>query len=156
MPDASLDNTLILDTSKGPVTIRMRPDVAPDHVARIKELVRDGFYDGLKFHRVIEGFMAQTGCPQGTGTGGSQRGNLKAEFSNVPYKRGVVGMARAADPNSASSQFFIMFADGDFLNGQYTVWGEVTDGMDNVDRIKRGEPPRDPDTIVKAHMAADA
>jgi len=156
MPDASLDNTLILDTSKGPVTIRMRPDVAPDHVARIKELVRDGFYDGLKFHRVIEGFMAQTGCPHGTGTGGSPRGNLKAEFSNVPYKRGVVGMARAADPNSASSQFFIMFADGDFLNGQYTVWGEVTDGMDNVDRIKRGEPPRDPDTIVKAKMAVDA
>jgi len=156
MTDADLDNTLILETSKGPVTIRMRPDVAPGHVARIKELVREGFYDGLKFHRVIEGFMAQTGCPRGTGTGGSPKGNLKAEFSKVPYKRGVVGMARAGDPHSASSQFFIMFDDGDFLNGQYTVWGEVTDGMANVDRIERGEPPRTPDTIVKARMAADA
>ena len=156
MTDADLDNMLILDTSTGPVTIRMRPDVAPGHVARIKELVREGFYDGLKFHRVIEGFMAQTGCPRGTGTGGSPKGNIRAEFSSVPYKRGVVGMARAADPHSASSQFFIMFDDGDFLNGQYTVWGEVTDGMDNVDKIKRGEPPADPDTIVKARMAVDA
>ncbi len=155
MTDANLDNTLILETSKGPVTIKMRPDVAPGHVARIKELVRDGFYDGLKFHRVIEGFMAQTGCPLGTGTGGSPKGHLRAEFSNVPYKRGVVGMARAADPNSASSQFFIMFADGSFLNGNYTVWGEVTDGMENVDQITRGEPPRNPDTIVKARMAGD-
>jgi peptidylprolyl isomerase len=156
MTDTNLDDTLILETSKGPVTIKMRPDVAPGHVARIKELVREGFYDGLKFHRVIEGFMAQTGCPLGTGTGGSPKGHLKAEFSNVPYKRGVVGMARAADPNSASSQFFIMFADGFFLNGNYTVWGEVTDGMDNVDKITRGEPPKTPDTIVKASMAGDA
>jgi peptidylprolyl isomerase len=156
MTDANLNDTLILETSKGPVTIRMRPDVAPGHVARIKELVREGFYDGLKFHRVIDGFMAQTGCPLGTGTGGSPKGHLKAEFSSVPYKRGVVGMARAADPNSASSQFFIMFDNGFFLNGQYTVWGEVTDGMENVDKITRGEPPSNPDTIVKARMAADA
>ncbi len=156
MTDANLADTLILETSKGPVTIRMRPDVAPDHVARIKELVREGFYNGLKFHRVIEGFMAQTGCPRGTGTGGSPKGNIKAEFSNVPYKRGVVGMARAQSPDSASSQFFIMFADGAFLNGNYTVWGEVTDGMENVDKITRGEPPANPDTIVKARMAGDA
>lgn len=157
MTDVDLDNTLILETSKGPVTIKMRPDVAPGHVARIKELVRSGFYDGLKFHRVIDGFMAQTGCPFGTGTGGSpNHPYLKAEFSNVPYKRGVVGMARAADPNSANSQFFIMFADGSFLNGKYTVWGEVTDGMENVDKITRGEPPSNPDTIVKARMAGDA
>lgn len=155
MTDANLENTLILETSKGPVTITMYPDVAPDHVARIKELVREGFYDGLKFHRVIDGFMAQTGCPHGTGTGGSPKGNLKAEFSNIPYKRGVVGMARAGHPDSASSQFFIMFDDGAFLNGQYTVWGTVTNGMENVDKITRGEPPRTPDTIVKAHMAAD-
>jgi peptidylprolyl isomerase len=154
--DANLDNTLILETSKGPVTILMRPDVAPGHVARIKELVREGFYNGLKFHRVIDGFMAQTGCPLGTGTGNSPKGYVKAEFSNVPFKRGVLGMARAADPNSASSQFFIMFANGFFLNGQYTVWGEVTEGMENVDKITRGEPPANPDTIVKARMAGDA
>jgi peptidylprolyl isomerase len=156
MTDANLDDTLILETSKGPVTITMRPDVAPGHVARIKELVREGFYDGLKFHRVIEGFMAQTGCPLGTGVGGSPKGHLRAEFSKVPYKRGVVGMARANDPNSASSQFFIMFDENSHLNGQYTVWGEVTEGMENVDKIKRGEPPRDPDIIVKARMAGDA
>jgi peptidylprolyl isomerase len=156
MSDADLDNTLILETSKGPVTIKMRPDVAPGHVDRIKDLVREGFYNGLKFHRVIDGFMAQTGCPFGTGTGGSPKGHLSAEFSSVPYKRGTVGMARAQDPNSASSQFFIMFADGSFLNGKYTVWGEVTDGMENVDKITRGEPPAHPDTIVKARMAGDA
>jgi peptidylprolyl isomerase len=156
MTDANLDNTLILETTKGPVTIQMRPDVAPAHVAHVKDLVRRGFYNGLKFHRVIDEFMAQTGCPRGTGTGGSELPNLKAEFSNVPYRRGVVGMARANDPNSANSQFFIMFADGFFLNGQYTVWGEVTEGMENVDKIKRGEPVVNPDSIVKARMAGDA
>jgi peptidylprolyl isomerase len=156
MTDASLDNTLLLETTKGPVTIQMRPDIAPGHVARIKGLVRSGFYDGLKFHRVIDGFMAQTGCPRGTGTGGSKLPDLKAEFSNVPYRRGVVGMARTSDPNSANSQFFIMFADGFFLNGQYTVWGEVTEGMENVDKIRRGEPVVNPDSIIKARMAGDA
>ncbi len=156
MTDSTLNNTLILETTKGPVTILMRPDVAPGHVARIKELVRSGFYDGLKFHRVIDGFMAQTGCPRGNGTGSSELPDLKAEFSSVPYRRGVVGMARATDPNSANSQFFIMFADGFFLNGKYTVWGEVTSGMENVDQITRGEPPARPDTIVKARLAADA
>src|SRR5215813_13128563 len=155
-PEADLDNTLLLDTSQGPVTILMRPDLAPGHVARIKELVRSGFYNGLKFHRVIDGFMAQTGCPRGTGTGGSELPDLRAEFSNVPYRRGVVGMARTDDPNSANSQFFIMFADGFSLNGKYTVWGEVTEGMENVDKIKRGEPVLNPDSIVEARIAGDA
>jgi peptidylprolyl isomerase len=153
--DTDLDNTLLLETSKGPVTILMRPDLAPGHVARIKELVRDGFYDGLKFHRVIDGFMAQTGCPQGSGTGGSGR-KLKAEFSKERHVRGTVSMARAQSPDSGDSQFFIVFEDSKWLDGQYTVWGKVTDGMDNVDKIKRSEPVSNPDTIVKARMAADA
>ena len=149
------ENTLILETSKGPVTIAMRPDLAPGHVAQIKALARKGFYDGIKFHRVIEGFMAQTGCPQGTGTGGS--GNkLKAEFSAEKHVRGTVSMARAQDPNSGDSQFFICFADAPFLNKQYTVWGRVIDGMENVDAINRGEPPRQPDKIVSMKVAADA
>ena len=138
------DDTLILETTQGKVTIAMRPDLAPGHVARIKELVRDGFYDGIVFHRVIEGFMAQTGCPQGTGTGGSGR-KLKAEFNKEPHRRGTVSMARAQSPDSGDSQFFICFADASFLNGQYTVWGQVTEGMDNVDKIKRGEPVQNPD-----------
>jgi peptidylprolyl isomerase len=149
-----IENTLQLDTTRGPVTIAMRPDLAPTHVARIKELVRQGFYDGVAFHRVIDGFMAQTGCPQGTGTGGSGQ-KLKAEFSREPHKRGTVSMARAQNPDSGDSQFFICFADARFLDGQYTVWGEVVDGMENVDKIKRGEPVRDPDRIVTARMAAD-
>lgn len=149
------ENTLILDTSKGEVTIQMRPDLAPGHVARIKELVRQKFYDGVKFHRVIDGFMAQTGCPHGTGTGGSGQ-KLKAEFSREKHVRGTVSMARAQNPDSGDSQFFICFAESPWLNGQYTVWGQVTGGMDNVDKIKRGEPVVDPDTIVKARMAADA
>jgi peptidylprolyl isomerase len=149
------DNTLILDTTKGPVTIEMRPDLAPVHVARIKELVREGFYDGVAFHRVIDGFMAQTGCPHGTGTGGSGQ-KLKAEFSREKHVRGTVSMARAQNPDSGDSQFFICFADAPWLNNQYTVWGQVTAGMENVDKIKRGEPVSDPDRIVKAHMAADA
>ena len=152
---ADTENTLILETTQGPVTIEMRPDLAPGHVARIKELVREGFYDGIVFHRVIEGFMAQTGCPQGTGTGGSGK-KLKAEFNKEPHVRGTTSMARAASPDSGDSQFFICFDDASFLNGQYTVWGKVTSGMENVDKIKRGEPVQNPDKIVKARMAADA
>ena len=153
MSDA--ENTLILETTKGTVSIAMRPDLAPGHVARIKELVRAGFYDGLTFHRVIDGFMAQTGCPHGTGTGGSGQ-KLKAEFSKEKHVRGTVSMARAQNPDSGDSQFFICFADAPHLNGQYTVWGKVTAGMDNVDKIKRGEPVPDPDRIVTARMAGDA
>ena len=149
------ENTLILETSQGTATIALRPDLAPSHVARIKELARAGFYDGTPFHRVIEGFMAQGGDPTGTGTGGSGK-KLKAEFNREPHVRGTVSMARAQSPDSGDSQFFICFDDASFLNGQYTVWGKVTDGMENVDKIKRGEPVKDPDKIVKAHMAADA
>ena len=151
----SSDNTIVLETTKGNVTIAMRPDLAPNHVARIKELVQQGFYDGIVFHRVIDGFMAQTGCPQGTGTGGSGK-KLKAEFNKEKHVRGTVSMARAANPDSGDSQFFICFADAPFLNGQYTVWGAVTDGMENVDKIKRGEPVINPDKIIKARMAAAA
>jgi peptidylprolyl isomerase len=136
----STDNTLVLETTKGNVTIAMRPDLAPDHVARIKELVREA-----------DGFMAQTGCPQGTGTGGSGK-KLKAEFNKEKHVRGTVSMARAASPDSGDSQFFICFADAPFLNGQYTVWGAVTDGMENVDKIKRGEPVINPDKILKAQI----
>ena len=152
---ASPEDTMILDTTKGRVVIAMRPDLAPGHVARIKELVREGFYDGIVFHRVIDGFMAQTGCPHGTGTGGSGK-KLKAEFNKEPHVRGTVSMARAGDPNSGDSQFFICFADAPFLNKQYTVWGRVIEGMENVDAINRGEPPRQPDTIVTMRVAADA
>ena len=152
---ANPDDTMILDTSKGRVVIEMRPDLAPGHVARIKELVREGFYDGIVFHRVIDGFMAQTGCPHGSGTGGSGR-KLKAEFNREPHVRGTVSMARAQNPDSGDSQFFICFDDARFLDGQYTVWGQVTEGMDNVDQIKRGEPVQNPDRIEKATMAADA
>jgi peptidylprolyl isomerase len=152
---ANPDDTLILDTTRGRVVIAMRPDLAPNHVARIKELVRAGFYDGIVFHRVIDGFMAQTGCPHGTGTGGSGQ-KLRAEFNREPHVRGVVSMARANDPDSGDSQFFICFDDATFLDGKYTVWGKVTEGMDNVDKIKRGEPVRDPDRIEKASLAADA
>ena len=149
------ENTLILETTQGPVTIEMRPDLAPGHVARIKELVREGFYDGIVFHRVIDGFMAQTGCPQGTGTGGSGK-KLKAEFSKEPFKRGTLGMARSQSPDSADSQFFICFDDARFLDKQYTVWGKVTEGMEHVDKIARGEPPANPDKIVSMKVAADA
>jgi cyclophilin family peptidyl-prolyl cis-trans isomerase len=132
------------------------PDVAPGHVARIKELAREGFYDGTPFHRVIDGFMAQGGDPTGTGTGGSDKPNLKAEFSDVPHKRGTASMARAMSPDSANSQFFICFDDCSFLDGQYTVWGEVVEGMDAVDKIKRGEPVQNPDRIEKMQVMADA
>jgi peptidylprolyl isomerase len=151
---ASAEDTIILETTQGNVVIETRPDLAPNHVARIKELVREGFYDGIVFHRVIEGFMAQTGCPQGTGTGGSGK-KLKAEFNREPHVRGTASMARAQDPNSGDSQFFICFDDARFLDGQYTVWGKVTEGMENVDKIKRGEPVQNPDKIVKATVAAD-
>src|ERR1700740_1803547 len=152
---ASPEDTMILDTTKGRVVIAMRPDLAPGHVARIKELVREGSSDGIVFHRVIDGFMAQTGCPHGTGTGGSGK-KLKAEFNKEPHVRGTVSMARAQSPDSGDSQFFICFADAPFLDGKYTVWGQVTQGMENVDKIKRGEPVQDPDRIVSAKMAADA
>ena len=150
------ENTMILETSKGRVVIEMRPELAPGHVERIKELVRDGFYDGIVFHRVIDGFMAQTGCPKGTGTGGSRYPNLPAEFNREPHVRGTVSMARAQSPDSGDSQFFICFDDARFLDNQYTVWGRVTEGMENVDKIKRGEPVQNPDKIIKAHMATDA
>lgn len=151
-----LENTLYLELKDGRVVIQLRPDLAPDHVARIKELTREGFYDGIVFHRVIDGFMVQTGDPTGTGMGGSSKPDLAAEFSAAPFTRGTLGMARAASPNSANSQFFIMFADGDWLNGQYTVFGEVIDGMEFVDMIAKGEPPANPDKIIKMQVAADA
>ena len=146
-------NTLQLETTTGPVTIKMRPDLAPGHVAHIKKLVGEKFYDGVVFHRVIDGFMAQTGCPHGTGTGGSKYPNIKAEFNAEPHVRGTVSMARAQSPDSANSQFFICFKDSSFLDKQYTVWGEVTAGMENIDKIKKGEPVRNPDSIVTARMA---
>src|SRR5207302_347240 len=152
---ADPENTLILETTKGAVTIAMKPEQAPNHVARIKELVRKGFYNGVPFHRVIEGFMAQTGCPRGDGTGGSGQ-KLKAEFNATKHGRGTVSMARAQSPDSGDSQFFICFADAPFLNGKYTVWGQVTEGMGNVDKIRRGEPVVDPDRIISAKLAADA
>jgi len=146
-------NTLTLETTKGPVVIKMRPDLAPGHVAHIKKLVEEKFYDGIVFHRVIDGFMAQTGCPHGTGTGGSKYPDIKAEFNAEPHVRGTVSMARASNPNSANSQFFICFDDARFLDKQYTVWGNVISGMENVDKIKRGEPVRDPDSIITARLS---
>jgi peptidylprolyl isomerase len=156
---AGLDpqNALLIDTKHGRVVIKLRNDIAPQHVARMKQLAREKYYDNVPFHRVIEGFMAQTGDgARGDGTGGSKYPNLPAEFSNVPFKRGIVGMARANDPNSANSQFFIMFADGSFLNGKFTVVGEVVSGMPAVDKIKRGEPVVDPDRMIRVQVAADA
>lgn len=151
---SDLENTLILETSKGTVKIEMRPDLAPGHVAHIKKLVGEHFYDGIIFHRVIDGFMAQTGCPKGTGTGGSKYPNIEAEFNAEPHVRGTCSMARAQNPNSANSQFFICFGDARFLDKQYTVWGKVIEGMENVDKIERGEPVRNPDRIITARMAA--
>nr|WP_319516981.1 peptidylprolyl isomerase [uncultured Cohaesibacter sp.] len=150
------ENTLYLDTKYGRVVIKLLPDIAPNHVKRIKTLARQGFYDGLKFHRVIDGFMAQTGDPLGTGAGGSDLPDLKAEFSNHAFTRGTVGMARSSNPDSANSQFFITFDKAPWLNRQYTVWGEVTSGMEYIDQINKGEPPRNPDVIVKMQVAADA
>jgi peptidylprolyl isomerase len=150
------ENTLYLELRGGRVIISLRPDLAPGHVARIKELAREGFYDGTPFHRVIDKFMAQGGDPTGTGTGGSKKPNLKAEFSKEKHVRGTCSMARATSPDSANSQFFICFGDAPFLNGQYSIWGQVTSGMEHVDALKRGEPVRDPDRIVKMQVAADA
>ena len=151
-------NALLLQTKYGDVVIEMFPDIAPNHVARIKELVRQGFYNGLKFHRVIEGFMAQAGCPRGDGTGGSGK-KLKAEFNRTPHKRGTVSMARAMMPDSADSQFFICYADCPWLDGQYTVWGEVTSGMEFIDMLKKGEDPNgmvnDPDEIIAISVIED-
>lgn len=147
-----MSDTIILETTHGPVTIATRPDLAPMHVARITDLIRQGFYDGIVFHRVIDDFMAQTGDPTGTGMGGSGQ-KLKAEFSREPHVRGTVSMARAGHPDSADSQFFICFTDLPFLDGQYTVWGQVTGGMENIDKIKRGEPVKNPDKIVSARIA---
>jgi peptidylprolyl isomerase len=156
---ADLEDTLYLDVPAGRVVIEMRPDLAPEHCAHIKALARRGFYDGIVFHRVIAGFMAQTGDPTGTGSGGSGQ-RVKAEFSSEPHVRGVVSMARTSDPNSADSQFFICFADATFLDNQYTVWGKVTEGMEHIDAIKKGEPRSgavaDPDKIIKMQVAADA
>ena len=150
-----LENTLVIETTKGRVVIELRPDLAPNHVARVKELAREEFYDGIVFHRVIDGFMAQTGCPRGTGTGGSDKPDLKAEFSSEQHDRGTVSMARAQNPNSANSQFFICFERSPWLDRQYSVWGKVTEGMDVVDTIKRGEPVRDPDKIITMRVGAD-
>src|SRR5271170_3968324 len=150
------ENALVLDTTPGRIVIKLRTDIAPGHAERLKLLAREEFYDDVPFHRVIDGFMAQTGDGElGNGTGGSKHPDLKAEFSKVPFKRGIVGMARSSNPHSANSQFFIMFEEGSFLNGQYTVVGEVVHGMDVVDKLKRGEPPSDPDRIVSMQVAAD-
>mgnify|MGYP000939480987 CR=1 FL=1 len=156
VPNLDPANTLVLELKTGKVLIKLRPDLAPKHVERVKMLAREGFYNGLVFHRVIEGFMAQTGDPTGTGRGGSKHGNVPAEFTPEVYKRGTVGAARTADPDSANSQFFICFGDGcRSLTGKYTVWGEVVQGMENVDQIARGEPPAAPDKIIKAEILGD-
>ncbi|EJF88939.1 peptidylprolyl isomerase [Bartonella tamiae] len=161
------ENTLILETTKGEVIIELLPDLAPEHVKRVKELVREGAYDNVVFHRVIDGFMAQTGDvefgkkdgknfnPSRAGMGGSDKPDLKSEFSNIPHKRGTLSMARSQNPHSANSQFFICFEDAPWLDRQYSVWGQVIDGMDYVDKLKRGEPVSDPDSIIKAHIASD-
>jgi peptidylprolyl isomerase len=159
-PKPDPENTVFLDTKDGRIVIRLRPDLAPRHVAQVKTLVRRGFYDGIVFHRVIDGFMAQTGDPTGTGTGRSDLPNIPAEFSAEPFRRGTLGMARAQDPNSANSQFFICFDEASFLNRQYTVFGEVVSGMDVVDKIKKGDKARNgtvanPDRIVSMRIAAD-
>lgn len=154
------ENVLVMELKDGEVRIALRPDLAPKHVERLKTLTRQGFYDGIVFHRVIDGFMAQTGDPTGTGSGGSDLPDLPAEFSNEPFVRGVLGMARTSDPNSANSQFFITYADASHLNGQYTVFGQVIDGMDVVDRIKKGSRAQNglvskPDKIIRMRVAAD-
>lgn len=150
------ENTIIMETSKGRVVIELKPDLAPKHVERIKTLVSEKFYDGIVFHRVIPDFMAQTGDPTGTGTGSSDYDDLDAEFSDAPYSRGTVGMARSASPNSANSQFFITFGPSSFLDGQYTVFGQVVDGMDVVDALNAGEPPAHPDEMMTVRMAEDS
>jgi peptidylprolyl isomerase len=154
---ADPQNTLLIDTNIGRIVVKLRTDLAPKHAERLKQLARDGFYNNVPFHRVIDGFMAQTGDGQNkNGTGGSKYPNLQQEFTNTPFRRGVVGMARTNDPNSANAQFFIMFAEGSFLNNKYTVVGEVIAGMEVVDKIKRGEPVQNPDRMVRVQVAADA
>ena len=155
-PVSDPENTIFLDLKDGRVVIKLRPDIAPKHVAQIKALTKQGFYNGIVFHRVIEGFMAQTGDPTGTGMGKSSLPNIPAEFTPTPFKRGTLGMARSSAPDSANSQFFICFAPASFLNNQYTEFGEVMSGMEFVDKIKRGEPPTSPDKIVKMQLASDA
>jgi peptidylprolyl isomerase len=147
------DEYLNLQLTTGDVKIKLRPDLAPGHVERIKELTNEGFYDGVKFHRVIDGFMAQGGCPNGTGMGGSDKPDLKAEFNAEPHVRGLCTMARTCATHSANSQFFIVFDDATFLDKQYTVWGQVVEGMENVDALPKGEPPREPGSIVKATVS---
>ncbi|MGE0700667.1 MAG: peptidylprolyl isomerase [Hyphomicrobiaceae bacterium] len=154
-PKADPENTLVIELKTGKVTIQMRPDLAPKHVERVKTLARQGFYDGQVFHRVIKGFMAQTGDPTGTGTGGSKLGNLPAEFTPTPFERGTIGAARTNDPNTANSQFFICFTHTPFLNGKYTVWGRVIDGMQHVDQIALGEPPPKPGKMLKVYVLKD-
>lgn len=153
---ADAENTILMETSKGNVTIELRPDLAPGHCDRIRELAREGFYDGIIFHRVIDGFMAQVGCPNGTGMGGSDKPNLQAEFNAEPHLRGICSMARTNQPHSANSQFFICFDDARFLDNQYTVWGQVTEGMNVIDALAKGEPPAAPDSIVSMKVAADS
>jgi cyclophilin family peptidyl-prolyl cis-trans isomerase len=154
-PALDPENTLVIELKTGKVMIQLRPDLAPKHVERVKTLARQGFYDGIVFHRVIKGFMAQTGDPTGTGTGGSKLGNLKAEFTPTPFERGSVGAARTNDPDTANSQFFICFTHTPFLNGKYTVWGRVVQGMEHVDKIALGEPPPNPDKMLKVYIAKD-
>jgi len=160
MASPSEENTLVLETTQGRVVIELRPDLAPNHVARIKELANQKFYDGVVFHRVIDGFMAQTGDPKGDGTGGSKYPDVPAEFTPTPFKRGTVGAARSGNPNSANSQFFICLEDASHLNGNYTAWGQVTEGMQLVDRIKKGQGANgqvfNPDKIIKMQLASDA
>jgi len=153
---AGPENTLVIEPTPGRVVIPLRPDLAPKHVERLKLLAREHFYDGIVFHRVIDGFMAQVGCPHGTGTGGSEHPNLQAEFNAEPHVRGVCSMARSQSPNSANSQFFICFGDARFLDRQYTAWGQVIEGMENVDKLKRGEPVKNPDKILTMRVMADA
>jgi peptidylprolyl isomerase len=155
-PKADPANTLVIELKTGRVLVQLRPDLAPKHVERVKRLAKEGFYDGIKFHRVIDGFMAQTGDPTGTGTGGSKYGNLPAEFTPTAFERGTIGAARTNDPNSANSQFFICFTHVPHLNGKYTVWGKVIEGMQHVDQIAKGEPPTRPDTMQKVYLLADA
>lgn len=158
-PAPDPENTLIMELKSGKVTIKLRPDIAPKHVERVKKLVREGFYNGIVFHRVIPGFMAQTGDPTGTGSGGSKYPDLKQEFTPTPFERGTIGAARTSNPDSANSQFFICFTHTPHLNGQYTVWGQVVDGMQHVDNVKKGEPGSgavaSPDKIVKLSVMAD-
>lgn len=152
---ADPENTIIMETTKGKIVIELRPDLAPNHAQRMKELAREGFYDNIVFHRVIDGFMAQVGCPKGNGTGGSDKPDLKAEFSQEKHVRGTVSAARSANPDSANSQFFICFDEAPWLNGQYSVFGKVIEGMDVVDTLERGEPVRNPDNIISMRVAAD-